>query len=87
MHPYVFAHLIEVSLLQHAGPRSVAPSDCGYGQRCEEELPDFSLLQRQGSGDRKGRTGGDRGADHLTKNLSECKCNKITSHISTFCVR
>ncbi len=58
--PNFFAHVTEVPLLQHAGPRSVASSDCGHGQRGEEELSDLGLLQRQGSGDRKGMTRGGR---------------------------
>lgn len=41
-------------MLQQASSRSVAPSGRGHGQRCEEELHGLSLLQWQGTGDRKG---------------------------------
>lgn len=59
LHSHFFAYITEVSLLQHAGPRSVAPSGCGHGKRREEMLSGLSLLQRQGSGDRKGMTRGE----------------------------
>ena len=54
LHSHFSAFITEAALLQHAGPRSVAPSGCGHGQRREEELYDHSLLQRQVIGDRKG---------------------------------
>lgn len=44
LHSHFFDYNIEVPLLQHAGPWSVAPSGCGHGQRCEEKLSDVSLL-------------------------------------------
>lgn len=56
LHPHFFAYISEVPLFQHAGSRSVAPPDRGHGQRCEEELFGLSLLQRQSSGNRKGKT-------------------------------
>lgn len=45
LHSYLVACITEVAMLQHAGPRSVAPSDCSHGQRREEELSDLSLFQ------------------------------------------
>ena len=60
LQPHFFACVTEVSLLQHADPRSVAPPGCGPGQRREEELPGLCLLQRQASGDRKGTTRGEK---------------------------
>lgn len=47
-HSYITAYIIEISMLQHAGPRSVASSGCSHVQRCKEELCHLSLFQRQG---------------------------------------
>lgn len=43
----ITAYVAEIPLLQHAGPRSVAPSGCSHGQRRKEELRDLRLLERQ----------------------------------------
>lgn len=47
LYSYITAYVTEISLLQHAGPRSVAPSGCSHDQRCKEELCDVSLLEWQ----------------------------------------
>lgn len=86
LHSHFFAYIIEVSLLQHAGPRSVAPSGCGHGQRCEEELSGFSILQWQGSGDRKGMTRGERLRSWwLNWSLMWHLCSCITASTFHFC--
>lgn len=54
LHSYITAYVTEIPLLQHAGPRSVAPSGCRHVQRCKEELRDLSLLQWEGVWVRKG---------------------------------
>lgn len=43
----VAAYVAEIPLLQHAGPRSVAPSGRSHGQRREEELRGLCLRERQ----------------------------------------
>lgn len=63
-HSNIFAHITEVPLLQQTGPRSVASSGRGHGQRCEEELRGLRLLQWHRIWDWKGMT--------RTRKSSEC---------------
>lgn len=79
---HIFAYVAEVPLLQYAGPRSVAPSGCGHGQRLEEELCDLGLLQWQSSGDRKGMLL--RGEGSCTDSKSYCSIH-VFIHVSISC--